>query len=87
MQAGRAWYFLFSSMVVCIPLVAAVVASLFSKDLSLGAGDFEMLSEIYKECDFDSPVLIMFSMASQKRSSSLNVVKMLGVIRTPENSS
>lgn len=45
-QNGRKLYFLFSSVVLCVTLVVGLVVSLFSKDLSLGAGDFEMLQLI-----------------------------------------
>src|SRR5688572_30368848 len=42
-QPDRKWYFLFSSVTVCIALVAGLVSSLFSKDLSLGNDDFALM--------------------------------------------
>jgi TonB family protein len=42
-QRDRKWYFLFSSIAIFIALVTGVIVSLFSKNLSLGTENFEIM--------------------------------------------
>ncbi|HEX6125277.1 MAG TPA: TonB family protein [Pyrinomonadaceae bacterium] len=43
MQTDRTWFFLSSALIVCAALVAGLVISLFSKELSLGNDNFELV--------------------------------------------
>lgn len=42
-QTERKWFFLFSAIFVCTALVGGLVTSLFSKELSLGNDNFELV--------------------------------------------
>lgn len=42
-DTGRKWYFLFTSVTLSAVLVAGLIFSLFSEELSLGNGDFEQV--------------------------------------------
>ena len=45
-QPNRKWYFLFSSAALCVVLVASLLISLFSVEISLGTNDFDMVQLI-----------------------------------------